>query len=94
VTIKPTGLTVRSGSDWISGILRRDIMGRGPIVFLVIMAVVAAAQFFIRRRRQQKKDLVGRMSNQLGGLSRSKPVEKLVDDADVLLKEIRKQLKR
>ncbi len=70
-------------------------MGRGPIVFLVIMAaVVAAAQFFIRRRRQQKKDLVGRMSNQLGGLSRSKPVEKLVDDADVLLKEIRRQLKR
>ena len=69
-------------------------MGRGPIVFLVILTLVAVAQFFIRRRRQQKKDLVGRMSNQLGGISRSKPVEKLVDDADVLLKEIRKQLKR
>ena len=67
-------------------------MGRGAIVFMVVLSIVAVQ--FMMRRKNQRKDLVGRMSNTMSDLSKSKPVETLVDEVDDLLKEIRKQIKR
>ena len=67
-------------------------MGRGAIVFMVVLSIVAVQ--FMMRRKNHRKDLVGRMSNTMSDLSKSKPVETLVDEVDDLLKEIRKQIKR
>jgi hypothetical protein len=67
-------------------------MGRGAIVFMVVLSIVAVQ--FMMRRKSHRKDLVGRMSNTMSDLSKSKPVETLVDEVDDLLKEIRKQIKR
>ncbi|MFN0070163.1 MAG: hypothetical protein ACKVVP_01575 [Chloroflexota bacterium] len=69
------------------------MMNRAPlfIAFGVIILLVAK---MVERRRHSRRDLIGRMSNQVAELSRSKPVESLVDDVDAILKEIRKQIKR
>jgi hypothetical protein len=67
-------------------------MGRAPIIFLVVIAIVAA-QFMLRRKRA-RKDLVGRVTEHMSDLTKSKPVETLVDEVDDILKEIRKQIKR
>jgi hypothetical protein len=67
-------------------------MGRGAIVFLVIMSIVAAQ--FMLRRKNHRKDLVGRMSDTVSDLATGKPVETLVDEVENILKEIRKQVKR
>jgi hypothetical protein len=66
-------------------------MGRGAMVFLVIISIVAAQ--FMLRRKHRHKDLVGRMSERMSDLSKSKPVETLVDEVEDILKEIRKQIK-
>ena len=67
-------------------------MGRGAIIFMVVMSIVAAQ--FMLRRKNHRKDLVGRMSHTMSDLSKSKPVETLVDEVEDILKEIRKQIKR
>jgi hypothetical protein len=67
-------------------------MGRDSIVFLVVMSIVAAQ--FMLRRRHHRKDLMGRMSDTMSDLTKSKPVETMVDEVEDLLKEIRKQIKR
>jgi len=67
-------------------------MGRGSVVFLVVLSIIAAK--LMLRRKNTRKDLVGRVSDRMSGLSHSKPIETLLGDVEDILKEIRKQIKR